>query len=58
MKTVGYFALLAILTCALYLHGGEAPLGFVALLNSTDLSGWKADEAARAHWTVKDGVLD
>lgn len=28
------------------------------LFNGRDLSGWKADDEARRHWTVKDGVLD
>lgn len=32
--------------------------GFVPLFNGKDLSGWKADEEAKRHWTVKDGVLD
>ncbi len=32
--------------------------GFVPLFNGRDLSGWKADEEAKRHWTVKEGVLD
>jgi hypothetical protein len=32
--------------------------GFTPLFNGKDLSGWKADEEARRHWTVKEGVLD
>lgn len=28
------------------------------LFNGRDLTGWKADDEARKHWTVKDGVLD
>jgi hypothetical protein len=32
--------------------------GFVPLFNGKDLTGWKADDEARKHWTVKDGVLD
>jgi len=36
---------------------GGVPAGFVALFNGKDLTGWKADERARQHWTVEDGVL-
>lgn len=32
--------------------------GFVPLFNGKDLTGWKADEESKKHWTVKDGVLD
>ncbi len=31
--------------------------GFVPLFNGRDLTGWKADEKARRHWAVADGVL-
>ena len=33
------------------------PKGFRPLFNGTDLSGWKADEKAKAHWRIDDGVL-
>jgi len=33
------------------------PEGYVALFNGRDLSGWKADDETRQHWTVKGGVL-
>lgn len=28
------------------------------IFNGRDLTGWKADDKARRHWTVRDGVLD
>jgi len=31
--------------------------GFRPLFNGTDLAGWKADEEARKHWGVEDGVI-
>jgi len=33
------------------------PDGFAALFNGKDLSGWVADEEAKKHWKVEDGVL-
>jgi hypothetical protein len=52
-----------ILAALLAAFAGQAadnapPEGFTALFNGKDLSGWKADEETRQHWTVKDGVLD
>lgn len=35
----------------------EPPPGFVALFNGEDLTGWKADDEVKHHWTVEDGVL-
>jgi len=35
----------------------EPPAGFTPLFNGKDLAGWKADDEAKKHWTVKDGVL-
>src|SRR5262245_26476737 len=34
------------------------PEGYVALFNGKDLSGWKADDETKQHWSVKDGVLE
>ena len=34
------------------------PKGFVKLFNGKDLAGWKADDAAKAHWLVHDGIVD
>ena len=34
------------------------PEGFKPLFNGKDLTGWKADDVQKKHWTVKDGVLD
>lgn len=33
------------------------PEGFVALFNGKDLTGWKADEQAKQHWRVADGII-
>jgi len=47
------------LLLSLFTQAGDAPTGFTPLLNGKDLSGWKVDENARAHWTVSaDGVLN
>jgi len=41
--------------------GAKGPMadkeGFVPLFNAKDLAGWKADDAAREHWKVVDGVI-
>lgn len=37
---------------------GAPPEGFVPLFNGKDLSGFKASDAQKKQWTVKDGVLD
>ena len=34
------------------------PEGSKPLFNGKDLSGWKADDVQKKHWTVKEGVLD
>lgn len=34
------------------------PKGFVALFNGKDLTGWRADEEAKKHWVVHDGIID
>lgn len=34
------------------------PEGFTALFNGKDLAGWKADDKARRHWAVRNGVID
>jgi hypothetical protein len=31
--------------------------GFRSMFTGLDLTGWKADEGAKKHWTTKDGVL-
>jgi hypothetical protein len=31
--------------------------GFQPLFNGKDLTGWKADEQAKQHWTVVDGII-
>jgi len=48
-------ALMAVLAQA---ADNTPPEGFVALFNGKDLSGWKADDETKQHWTVKDGVLE
>ena len=41
--------------------GAKGPMadkeGFVPIFNGKDLAGWKADDAAREHWKVVDGVI-
>jgi len=41
--------------------GAKEPMadteGFVPIFNGKDLAGWKADDAAREHWKVVDGVI-
>jgi len=39
------------------LSEGGAAAGFRPLFTGRDLSGWKADEEARKHWIVEDGIL-
>jgi len=34
------------------------PRGFVALFDGKDLSAWRADEDAKKHWVVHDGIID
>lgn len=34
------------------------PDGYAALFNGKDLTGWKADDDVKPHWTVTDGVLE
>lgn len=43
---------------ALPLFARQDGEGFVSLFNGKDLTGWKADEEAKKHWVVKDGVID
>ena len=31
--------------------------GFVPLFNGKDLAGWKADDAAKEHWNVENGII-
>ena len=31
--------------------------GFRPLFNGKDLTGWKADEQAKQHWRVADGII-
>ncbi len=50
------------LTLALSTLGADEPLntpppGFTALFNGKDLTNWKCDDAVKAHWTVRDGIL-
>ena len=42
------------------IFGGEnnPPKDFVALFNGKDLTGWKANDVAKAHWVVQDGIID
>ncbi len=54
--------LVAVLCLSLGVLSGQAedntpPKGFKALFNGKDLSGWKADDKAKEHWTVEEGVL-
>ena len=37
--------------------GAEGEEGFRPLFNGKNLDGWKADEEAKKHWVVRDGVL-
>jgi len=51
--------MLSPLALAIFLAAQTAPPeGFTPLFNGKDLSGWKADDEAKRHWTVKEGVLD
>jgi len=34
------------------------PRGFVALFDGKDLSAWRADDEAKKHWVVRDGIID
>src|SRR5262245_66158050 len=49
-----------LLAAALILQAADnvPPEGFTSIFNGKDLSGWKADDETRLHWTVKDGVLE
>ena len=34
------------------------PKGFVALFDGKDLSAWRADDEAKKHWVVRNGIID
>jgi hypothetical protein len=36
----------------------DPPVGFVALFNGTDFTGWKVPEGDNGHWKIVDGVID
>jgi hypothetical protein len=57
MHELRIYIVLSMLIAANF-HAADGPPGFVALFDGADLTAWTADEAARQHWTVKDGVLN